>query len=61
MKDEIVLLLTLVIIVLMFYIRAVEDYNYFISKNDWSCVQSRTIDPKNVDKQECVNYQKTEK
>lgn len=40
-----------------FMSQAGEEY-HIIKKTQWNCIQSRILDPKNVDKIECISYKK---
>ena len=36
----------------------IKGYNYIIPTKEWNCTKSRMIDEKNVDKVECIRYEK---
>lgn len=51
----------LVIFSMVLFAILLSSSNHLLNKDEWNCVQSRIIDPKNVDKTECLVYKKAVK
>lgn len=63
MKDIVVVFVCIIFIIIVpmmsFYIN--KSFNYIIPNTEWNCTKSQMIDEKNVDRVECIRYEKVNK
>lgn len=61
MKDIVAILSVVFAIIIIPMVYIYKSFNYIIPNTEWNCTKSQMIDEKNVDKVECIRYEKVTK